>query len=84
MDKIYAIEGMVVSFRSYEEAELFRRYYNRTHPNDYYEPRAIKTYNVFDRCADALKWGGESAEDIARQRIREEFEESVANGWIYG
>ena len=55
--KIYVIEGMVVSFCSYEEAELFRRYYNRTHPNDYYEPRAIKTYNLFDKCADAIDWG---------------------------
>lgn len=25
-----------------------------------------------------------SSEDLARQRIREDFEESIANGWIYG
>ena len=57
MNKIYAIEGMVVSFNSYEEAELFRKYYNRTHPNDYYEPSAIKTYNMFNKCGDAIEWG---------------------------
>lgn len=54
--KIYAIEGMTVSFNSYEEAELFRRYYNKQHYPDYYEPRTIKTYNLFDKCADAIDW----------------------------
>ena len=38
--------------------------------------------------ANALKYIGgyknESAEDIARQKIREDFEESIGNGWIYG
>ena len=26
----------------------------------------------------------ESAEETARRRIREDFEESISNGWIYG
>jgi len=26
----------------------------------------------------------ESAEEVARRRIREDFEESISNGWIYG
>lgn len=25
-----------------------------------------------------------SREDLARQRIREDFEESISNGWVYG
>ena len=26
----------------------------------------------------------ESAEEVTRRRIREDFEESISNGWIYG
>lgn len=58
MDRIYIIEGMTVAFKSYDEAEHWRKWYNsKYYPEYYIEPCDIKWRHLFDTCADAIKWG---------------------------
>lgn len=60
MDTIYVIEGLVTAFASYEDAEKFRKWYNKKYGLDYYiEPNDIKKRYCFWSAEDAMEWGVE-------------------------
>ena len=60
MDMIYIIEGLVTAFASYEDAEKFRKWYNKKYGLDYYiEPNDIKKRYCFWSAEDAMEWGVE-------------------------
>ena len=57
MNIIYIIEGLVTSFTSYEEAEKFRKWYNKEYGFAYYiEPEDIKKRYCFNSAEEAMKW----------------------------
>lgn len=58
MEYIYVIEGLMSAFGSYEDAEKFRKWYNKKYaPNYYIEPSDIEKRYCFYSVEDAMEWG---------------------------
>lgn len=57
MEPIYIIDGLLTAFGSYEDANKFRKWYNRKFDEQFYiEPDRIKKLYCFCCSEDAQEW----------------------------
>lgn len=58
MDTIYTIEGLTTAFGSYDDANKFRKWYNKKYGDEFYlDSTDIKKHYCFESFEDAINWG---------------------------